>query len=404
MRGFLITVLLVLMMNVTSGQISIRTIPQHLLIDGSVTLSVTGITEELEHVSWYKGPDKSLQNQILTHDPGNSPPILAHGPLYNNRISVFNNGSLHIKDLRFTDGGNYIVSVQTVTSAKDVGVTLTVYDVVTKPKITASIKQPNESNPFTLTCNTSNDTTISWTKKDDNISSETKLSEDNRTLMFSSVKREDSGEYQCEAQNIASNDVSDLYTVTVLYGPDKIQIEGELLVKPGSPFTLTCSADSFPPPEYQWKINGADLEGKTSKYNISSAAPEDQGLYTCVARNPVTLLSATGSTYVIVTAASLICEQPTGLILGLTFALILSVVLNIISNFYWQRKLLKIRRNETETPQTRHEYNNYFVNMQRQKKTTRQTATSHQGTLDVETEESQILIYRGVNQQPAICI
>ncbi|XP_069598037.1 carcinoembryonic antigen-related cell adhesion molecule 1-like [Ranitomeya imitator] len=188
MRGFLITVLLVLMMNVTSGQISIRPFPQYPVIGRSVTLSVTGITEELEHVSWYKGPDKTLQNQILTHDPGNSPPILAQGPLYNNRISVFNNGSLHIKDLRFTDGGNYVVSVQTVTSAKDVDVTLAVYDVVTKPKITASIKQPNESDPFTLTCNTSNDTTISWTKKDSNISSGAKLSEDNRTQENTGVK------------------------------------------------------------------------------------------------------------------------------------------------------------------------------------------------------------------------
>ncbi|XP_073426897.1 cell adhesion molecule CEACAM1-like isoform X2 [Dendrobates tinctorius] len=346
MRRFLITVLLVLTMDVTSGQISIQQIPQYPVINGSVTLSITGITEKLEHVTWYKGPDKTPQYQILAYFPGNNPPILVPGLLYNDRISAFNNGSLCIKDLRVTDGGNYIVSVQTVTPAKDINVILAVYDPVTKPKIIASIKQPKESDPFTLTCNTSNDTTISWTKKDINMSSETKLSEDNRTLMFSSVKREDSGEYRCKAQNIASNDVSDPYTVTVVYGPDKIQIEGAVLVNPGSPFTLTCSADSFPPSEYQWKINGTNLEGNTSKYNISNAAPEDQGLYTCVARNPVTLLSANGSAYVIVTAA-LKCEEPTGLILALVFGLILSVVLNIISNSYLQWKLLTKGRNGT---------------------------------------------------------
>ncbi|XP_073426890.1 cell adhesion molecule CEACAM8-like isoform X2 [Dendrobates tinctorius] len=343
MRRFLITVLLILKMDVTSGQISILAIPQYLVISGSVTLNLTVTTEELEHVSWYKGPDKTPQYLILTYFPGNSPPILVPGLLYNDRISAFKNGSLHIKDLRVTDRGNYIAQIQMVSSAKDIVVTLTIYDPVTKPKIIASIKQPKESDPFTLTCNTSNDTTISWTKKAANISSETKLSEDNRTLMFSSIKREDSGEYRCEAQNIASNDVSDPYTVTVVYGPDKIQIDGAVLVNPGSPVTLTCSANSFPPPEYQWKINGTDLEGKTSKYKISKAAPKDRGLYTCVARNPVTLLSANGSAYVSVTAV-LICEEPTGLILGLVFGLILSVVLHIISCFYLQRKLTN-RRN-----------------------------------------------------------
>ncbi|XP_073426891.1 cell adhesion molecule CEACAM21-like isoform X3 [Dendrobates tinctorius] len=274
MRRFLITVLLILKMDVTSGQISILAIPQYLVISGSVTLNLTVTTEELEHVSWYKGPDKTPQYLILTYFPGNSPPILVPGLLYNDRISAFKNGSLHIKDLRVTDRGNYIAQIQMVSSAKDIVVTLTIYDPVTKPKIIASIKQPKESDPFTLTCNTSNDTTISWTKKAANISSETKLSEDNRTLMFSSIKREDSGEYRCEAQNIASNDVSDPYTVTVVL---------------------------------------------------------------------------------------LICEEPTGLILGLVFGLILSVVLHIISCFYLQRKLTN-RRNETKTSENRHNYNNFYVN------------------------------------------
>ncbi|XP_073513825.1 cell adhesion molecule CEACAM1-like [Phyllobates terribilis] len=359
MRRFLITVLLVLMVDVTSGQISIQPIPQYPVINGSVTLSVTGITDKLEIVTWYKGSNVTPPYQILAFVPGINPTLVA-GSLYNDRISVFNNGSLHIKGLRLTDGGNYIVAVQMETPAQDVFVNLTVYDPVTKPKITASITQPKENDPFTLRCDTSNDTNISWTMRDINISSKTKLSEDNRTLMFSSVKRENSGEYRCEARNIANKDVSDPYTVTVVYGPDEIQIEGTKFVKPGSPFTLTCSADSFPPPEYQWKLNGSDLQEKTSKYNISNAAPEDQGLYTCVARNPVTNHSANGSVYVIVTAA-LKCEATTGVILALTFGLILSVVLNIISNLYLKRKLLTKRRNETS--EHRHEYNTVYQNV-----------------------------------------
>ncbi|XP_075183376.1 cell adhesion molecule CEACAM1-like [Anomaloglossus baeobatrachus] len=175
---------------------------------------------------------------------------------------------------------------------------------VAKPKITASIPQPKENDPFILTCDTSNGANISWTKRDINISSETKLSGDNKTLMFYSVRREDSGEYRCEAQNLVSTSTSDPYTVTVAYGPDKIQLEGAAFVRPGSSITLTCSADSFPTPEYQWKLNGSVLVEKTSKYSITNAVPQDEGHYTCAVRNPVTLRTATASVYVSVTAGN----------------------------------------------------------------------------------------------------
>ncbi|CAJ0928378.1 unnamed protein product [Ranitomeya imitator] len=114
-------------MDVTSGQISIQLIPQYPIINGSVTLSLTGITDKLEVVNWYKGPSTNPSYQILVYLPGNSPPTLVPGLLYNDRISALNNGSLHIKDLRVTDGGNYIVAVQMLTPAKDVNVILTIY-------------------------------------------------------------------------------------------------------------------------------------------------------------------------------------------------------------------------------------------------------------------------------------
>ncbi|XP_073426880.1 cell adhesion molecule CEACAM8-like isoform X2 [Dendrobates tinctorius] len=298
----LLSGLLVLTMDVTSGQISIQLIPQYPAINGSVTLSVTGITEKLELVSWYKGPGKSTQYQILAYVPGNNLPTLVPGLLYNDRISAFNNGSLHIKDLRVTDGGNYIVAVQTVTPAKDISVTLTIYEPVVKPRITAPTTQPKENESFTLTCNTVHATTIRWTRIGASVPSGAKLSGDNKTLTFSSVKRGDAGEYRCEARNLVSASTSDPYTVTVPYGPDKVQIEGAAFVRPGSSITLTCSADSVPPPEYQWKRNGTDIKEKTNKYTISNAAPEDEGLYTCVVRNNVTLRTATDSVYVNVTA------------------------------------------------------------------------------------------------------
>ncbi|XP_075184269.1 cell adhesion molecule CEACAM1-like [Anomaloglossus baeobatrachus] len=304
MRRFALTVLLVLTMDVTDGQIRIQPIPQYPVINESVTLSIIGITGHLEAVLWYKGSNKNLSNHILTYAPDISPPLFP-GSLYNDRISVSDNGSLHIRDLRTTDEELYIAQIQTVTSAEDINVILTVYEPVTKPVIKSDTSQPFENHPFVLVCNMSHATMVTWTRNGDSISfgSGTTFSTDNKTLNFSSV-REDSGEYQCEASNVISKDFSDPYTVTVVYGPDEAQIEGALYVRPGASIILTCSTDSYPSPKYQWKVNGAVLLEKTNKYNISDAAPTDEGQYTCVVRNPVTLRTATASVYVSVTTGS----------------------------------------------------------------------------------------------------
>ncbi|XP_075696959.1 cell adhesion molecule CEACAM8-like [Rhinoderma darwinii] len=323
---------------------NIQPIPQYPVINGSVTLSL-GIEELIFTASWYKGPNATTPYYILAYYPGPSP-ITIPGPLYNTRnFIVFSNGSLHIRDLQITDGGNYIAKILAVTQEDKINVTLTVYEPVTKPEITASITQPRENNMFTLTCDTSR-ATITWTRRGTSISSETQLSENNRTLIFPSVQREDSGEYKCEAQNLVIKEFSEPYTVTVAYGPDKAVIEGPAYVRPGSSITLTCSADSFPPPEYQWKVNDTVLEEKTNKYDTSNAEIEDQGIYTCVVRNPVTLRTATAFVYVTAEFIHEVNENSIGLGLGLAFAIILGVVL-IIGSFCLYRKFVKKRRNES---------------------------------------------------------
>ncbi|KAM4015037.1 cell adhesion molecule CEACAM8-like [Anomaloglossus baeobatrachus] len=346
----LLSVLLVLTMDVTSGQISIQPIPQYPVISGSVTLSLTGITEKLEVVIWFKGPNKNTENQILTCVPGINPKLV-HGPLYNDRITAFNNGSLHIRDLRVSDGGNYTAQLLLVTPAKDVFVNLTVYEPVTKPRITASTTQPKENGSLTLTCNTAQAMTIRWTRNGAGVPSGAKLSGDNKTLTFSGVKRGDSGEYRCEAQNIVSTSNSDPYTVTVAYGPEKAQIDktdGAAFVRPGSSITLTCSADSVPPPEYQWTFSGSDLKEKTSKYTINNAAPKDEGQYTCVAKNTVTLRTATASVYVNVTAEyTEPINQQLPMIIGVVVAGVLLLILIIALIYLFM--IHKRRKSSSET-------------------------------------------------------
>ncbi|XP_071969842.1 cell adhesion molecule CEACAM16-like isoform X3 [Engystomops pustulosus] len=299
-RRVLLPVLLGLVLDVTSGSPSLQLIPQYPVINGSVTMTVTGITGNIVRITWYKGPNTDAPYFILTSFPGGGLPTV-FGPQHNARISALNNGSLHIKDLQLTDRGNYIAKIQTDKTQLDLPVMLEVYEPVTKPKITASSTSPKENDSLSLTCDTSRAMRRIWTRRGASISSEATLSGENRTLSFRSVGRGDSGEYQCEAENLVSKESSDPYTVTVAYGPDNVRIEGTVYVKPGSSITFTCSADSLPPPEYEWKVNGTTVQEKTNKYRISEVIPEDEGTYTCVVRNAVTLRTAAASVYLNVT-------------------------------------------------------------------------------------------------------
>ncbi|XP_044128911.1 carcinoembryonic antigen-related cell adhesion molecule 2-like [Bufo gargarizans] len=347
MGGLIISVLLGLVVDVTRGSWSIQPIPQYPAVRGSVTLSLAVINEKVTSVAWFKGTDTNPPNQILTYIPAG--PITIAGALHSPRFSAFSNGSLHITDLLLTDQGEYTVKVQAEKTSMNLSVTLTVHEPVTKPKITAPTPQPKENEPVTLTCVTSHAVTITWTRRGTSISSGAKLSGDNKTLTFSSITRGDLGEYQCGAQNLVSKDFSDPYVVSVLYGPSEARIEGEVFVRPGYSFTLTCSADSNPPPEFQWKVNDTDTGAKTSKYGVSNAETEDQGLYTCVVRNPATLRTATAAVYVNVTAEFIPPEYPVflGPILGLAFAIILAVVLIIIGSVFIYRKFMRKKLNES---------------------------------------------------------
>ncbi|XP_073426036.1 cell adhesion molecule CEACAM5-like [Dendrobates tinctorius] len=343
---------LVFTMDATIGQISIQPIPQYPVFNGSVTLNVTGITEKLYRYNWYKGPNKNDEYEILKYVNSAKRP-LSFGPLYNDRVIAFVNGSLQINNLQITDVGNYILRLRGVNLSVNLQMILTVYEPITKPKITASITQPKETDQLKLNCDTPAAAKIKWTRNGAGISSGAKLSDDNKTLTISVIKRRDAGEYRCEAGNVISSSTSDVYKVTVAYGPDKAHIEGTLNVSPGSPITLTCSADSSPSPEYQWKLNGSVLAETSNKYDISNAAPNDEGQYTCVLRNLVTLRTAAAYVYVNVTAGNAVKRVSGGtefinyrFTVGHAFGIILGGLVIIFGIVYLYWKIVRKRRNE----------------------------------------------------------
>ncbi|KAL0985076.1 hypothetical protein UPYG_G00152570 [Umbra pygmaea] len=121
------------------------------------------------------------------------------------------------------------------------------------------------------------------------LNNRTGYSMDNNSIVITSIQFSDSGKYQCEAFNAVSNMTSMAYTLVVNYGPlvVNISLQGPTNNGTGFKYTMTCSANSQPASEYQWKFNNQSLL-KPGTLLVVDKSVKNIGNYTCVATNSVT--------------------------------------------------------------------------------------------------------------------
>ncbi|KAK7798004.1 hypothetical protein U0070_005223, partial [Myodes glareolus] len=169
---------------------------------------------------------------------------------------------------------------------------------VTKPFIQVTNTTVKELDTAILTCS-SNDTEISihWLFNGQSLglTDRMKLSLDNSTLSINPVRREDSGEYQCEVSNPVSSKRSDPIQLDIIEPVTKpfIQISNTK-VKELDSVSLNCSSNNTGI-SIHWLFNGESL-GLTDRMKLSlnnstlSIDPvrrEDAGEYQCEVSNPV---------------------------------------------------------------------------------------------------------------------
>lgn len=89
-------------------------------------------------------------------------------------------------------------------------------------------------------------------------------------------------------------------------GPERVAILQDSTTRTGctikvdfnTSLTLWCVSRSCPEPEYMWAFNGRALKNGQDHLNISSMTAAQEGTYTCIAKNPKTLLSGSASVVV----------------------------------------------------------------------------------------------------------
>lgn len=127
-----------------------------------------------------------------------------------------------------------------------------------------------------------------------------------KTLLFSTLRFENGGRYECIAKS-ADSDVENKrdiqYLITETKAPQFSQPEINSVrdVSISEPFKYFCHFDGAPHPKIEWSKNGAPLETSSRinilendmLLNISHIAPEDEGEYSCTASNRLGSQTAT---------------------------------------------------------------------------------------------------------------
>uniref|UniRef100_A0A2I3G9D4 Ig-like domain-containing protein n=1 Tax=Nomascus leucogenys TaxID=61853 RepID=A0A2I3G9D4_NOMLE len=119
----------------------------------------------------------------------------------------------------------------------------------------------------------------------------------NASLLIQKVTREDAGSYNLHIikRGDETTGVTGHFTVTLYYGLDAPTISssytyyhtGEVPKLSCKNLSLSCFADSNPPAEYSWTINGK-FQQSGQKLSIPQITTKHSGLYVCSVRNSAT--------------------------------------------------------------------------------------------------------------------
>ncbi|XP_017280250.1 immunoglobulin superfamily member 10 [Kryptolebias marmoratus] len=236
------------------------------------------------------------------------------------RISMFDNGTLFIKNVTPAENGKYECIATSSTGSERRVVTLTVERQESAPQIMKTSQTMTElsyGDQLRLNCLATGDPKprIIW-----KLPSKTVLDQghrmgnriqvlDNGTLAVNSVSDKDAGVYTCVARSTIGDDLQ-LMRVTVSMKPAKIEskLDRKKQIPFGKDLKVDCKASGTPKPEISWGlpdgtvVNSVMLQsdaglggGRTRRYTLfdngtlylNQVSISEEGDYTCYAENQV---------------------------------------------------------------------------------------------------------------------
>ncbi|KAJ8334387.1 hypothetical protein SKAU_G00400260 [Synaphobranchus kaupii] len=242
-------------------------------------------------------------------------------PEYKDRI-IFNitSGNLVLKEVTTSDTGDYSVIMVKEDGKQIPGeVKLIVYEPVSDVAVKANATELVEFNDtVSLTCTAAGtEPTYKWLSGATAVESSDRmqLSEDQTVLTISGILRSDEGPFICSVSNPLSDDASAPLTLNISYGPENTAMTASLqksVYRSGSNITLSCSAESSPPAEFEWTFNDETLKETGAELQLENIQQSQSGNYSCLASNTKTMRYTASAVAPIIVLEAISGAQITG--------------------------------------------------------------------------------------------
>ncbi|KAM8788822.1 cell adhesion molecule CEACAM20 [Rhynchonycteris naso] len=218
------------------------------------------------------------------------------------------------------------------------------------------------ASPVALTCQTTHKgAQVQWLLRGQPLlpSKHLALSANNRTLVIHNLWREDTGPYECEVQNWGSWSRSKPLSLTISYGPDRVDItsgpesRAVHIVKAelNASVTLHCRAKSQPGAKYHWTLEHSTTVYTGETLTIGALTWEHQGTYSCTALNPLTRVAHSASVLVRVVGPVPQSSLSAVLIAGMAIGILTVISLCIgLCCFLYSRNASRPSRKTVEDP------------------------------------------------------
>ncbi|XP_076839971.1 basement membrane-specific heparan sulfate proteoglycan core protein isoform X4 [Brachyhypopomus gauderio] len=250
--------------------------PVHVKVGDPINLECQAGGEPRPSVTWHR-LDNTRKTMLTSPVPADS------------------NAVLQILVARPEDGGTYVCTALNSQGKTETRVEVVVEGGPQLPTVPlASVQEPMmvvvEGATTTLHCDAHGfpKPTITWSKLRAPLPWRHKIV--NNNLVLTSVGRQDSGQYICNATNpLGTSEVTIMLDVET--PPYTTVLPDDVAVREGEVVRLQCLAHGTPPLRFQWSKEGGALpataEQQGADLQINLATPHDAGTYVCVASNKV---------------------------------------------------------------------------------------------------------------------
>uniref|UniRef100_A0A668AE93 Ig-like domain-containing protein n=1 Tax=Myripristis murdjan TaxID=586833 RepID=A0A668AE93_9TELE len=261
---------------------------------GSVffTTTVTPPEQPFVMVAWSFNNGSGDRNIIVS----TSSDVIGSG--YENRIT-FNRstGSLELRNLTMDDTGEYRITLTPDGGVQKTGdCRLEIFTPVSNVVVTPSSTDLIEFNSsVSLSCSSSGSPrSYTWLNGSSEVTASegVQITDGGSTLTIISVTRYDQGPFQCRAFNPVSHGISGPVSLSISFGPENTNMTlspSQEYHEKGSNISLSCSAVSRPPAQFQWALNGALLSDTGPELRLNNIQMKQSGNYSCQAHNTKTL-------------------------------------------------------------------------------------------------------------------